>query len=121
MSTIHIHEDQLERYSKDLLSEPEQRRCEEHLLICEACRNALEETEGYVSAMQAAARHFLKDPECPPVAAVVATTRRTGLDSGGCDGVSPCGPSQRNEAETVTVSTDRRPCSTGVDSALIVE
>jgi hypothetical protein len=66
MSTIHIHEDQLERYTKDLLSEPEQRRCEEHLLICEACRDALEETEAYVSAMRAAARHFLRTPSVHP-------------------------------------------------------
>ena len=56
MSTITSDEDQLERHSKNPLSEPEQRSCEEHLLICEACRNALEETETYVSAMRAAER-----------------------------------------------------------------
>jgi hypothetical protein len=63
MSDIHRHADaeDLERYSIGASSLEENARIEEHLLICEDCRNELLATERFVGSMQAAARQWRRD------------------------------------------------------------
>jgi hypothetical protein len=50
----HQADDQLELYALGRLTEPEQAALEEHLLICEACRQRLEEAEAFAKAMRRA-------------------------------------------------------------------
>ena len=61
----HIDEDHLERYARNMLSEEECRICEEHLLICEACRNALADITAFIAAMREAAQQ-LASPGAKP-------------------------------------------------------
>jgi hypothetical protein len=51
----HADEGQLERYSLGALDETDLARVEEHLLICETCRECLEEADVYAAAMRGAA------------------------------------------------------------------
>jgi hypothetical protein len=51
----HIDPEELELYAVGRASEEATARCEEHLLICETCRQALEETDSHVAAMRGAA------------------------------------------------------------------
>lgn len=51
----HITDDDFELYSLNSLPEPGLARVEEHLLVCAACRERLEERDAYVAAMRAAA------------------------------------------------------------------
>ena len=53
-ATSHQGDDQLELYALGRLSEPEQAVIEEHLLICEACRQRLDDVEAYAKAMRQA-------------------------------------------------------------------
>ncbi|MGA3017273.1 MAG: zf-HC2 domain-containing protein [Bryobacteraceae bacterium] len=56
-SDCHFDEEASERYSMGTLSGEEAEQIEEHLLICEACRRRVAESDTYVAAMrQAAAR-----------------------------------------------------------------
>src|SRR6266404_1145335 len=50
----HMEEDEVERYSMQEMSDVESGPFEEHLLICEVCRNRVQEADIYVSAMQCA-------------------------------------------------------------------
>jgi hypothetical protein len=59
----HMQEDELERYSMRILAEDESAELEEHLLVCEPCRERLEATESFVHGIRAAAR---KLPEPRP-------------------------------------------------------
>ena len=52
----HISDDQLELYLMGRLNEQELAPLEEHLLICEECRDRLEKTEAYIAAMRAILR-----------------------------------------------------------------
>jgi hypothetical protein len=52
----HLDEDQAEEYSAGVLSEAEQALCEEHLLVCETCRETVHETDQFLRAMKSAAR-----------------------------------------------------------------
>ena len=52
----HADEGQLERYSLGALGETDLARVEEHLLICESCRERLQETDVYTAAMRGAAQ-----------------------------------------------------------------
>ena len=52
----HLSDDLLELYVMGRLDEPELAPLEEHLLICEECRNRLEGTETYIAAMRAVLR-----------------------------------------------------------------
>ena len=52
----HADEGQLERYSLSALDEADLARIEEHLLICETCRERLQEEEAYAAAMRGAAQ-----------------------------------------------------------------
>jgi hypothetical protein len=58
----HLREDDLERYSMSALPEESAARVEQHLLICETCRQRLIEAEQYTAAMKGAARG-LPQPE----------------------------------------------------------
>jgi anti-sigma factor RsiW len=51
----HINEATIEKYSLDTLSEKPRARVEEHLLICESCRQAVTASDAYVKAMRRAA------------------------------------------------------------------
>ncbi|MGD0496992.1 MAG: hypothetical protein ABSC23_01005 [Bryobacteraceae bacterium] len=51
----HVSEDDLERYAMLSLPAPESERLEEHLLMYSACRDRLESTDVYVTAMRSAA------------------------------------------------------------------
>ena len=52
----HIQADDLERYAMSSLPEESTVVVEQHLLICETCRQQLLETEAYMTAIQSAAR-----------------------------------------------------------------
>lgn len=52
----HLDEEQAEEYSMGVLSEAEQALCEEHLLVCETCRETVHETDQFLRAMKSAAR-----------------------------------------------------------------
>jgi len=62
--SCHIDEEQLELYSRNMLIEPDLGRCEEHLLVCDACRNALGETDAYISSMRRSGRKFASSAIC---------------------------------------------------------
>jgi hypothetical protein len=50
----HQTDEQLELYALGRLPEPRQAVIEEHLLICESCRNRLDEAEAFAKAMRQA-------------------------------------------------------------------
>lgn len=52
MNKLHESDDQLELYALDRLSETEVIRIEEHLVVCEACRERLEQTAAFAFAMR---------------------------------------------------------------------
>ena len=52
----HFDEEAFERYSMGTLSGEEAEQIEEHLLICEACRGRVAESDKYVAAMRRAAK-----------------------------------------------------------------
>jgi hypothetical protein len=55
----HISDDVLEQYSLDRLEEQELAAVEEHLLLCESCRDRLEGIDAFVASMRTA----LRDPK----------------------------------------------------------
>ena len=55
----HVHADQLEEYALRRLSEPETAAVEEHLLVCEDCRDGLISIDEVISVTRAA---MLKAP-----------------------------------------------------------
>jgi len=67
----HPSEDILEEYVFGRLPEVLTARAEEHLLICPACQDALEQTDRFISAMKVAAQY----------PALAATTVDAGLSS----------------------------------------
>jgi hypothetical protein len=50
-----VDEDLLERYSMGTVTEAESERIEQHLLVCQTCRNRLQEDETFLRAMREAA------------------------------------------------------------------
>ncbi len=50
----HLDEDQAERYSMGVVSEQEEVRFEEHLLVCEHCRQQVADADEYAGAMRRA-------------------------------------------------------------------
>jgi hypothetical protein len=62
-SGSHIADELLERYSMRAVSEEECAPLEEHLLICEECRERLVQWDGYIRAMRAAAAELRQRPE----------------------------------------------------------
>jgi anti-sigma factor RsiW len=51
----HIDEATIEKYSMEALSEKVRARVEEHLLLCERCRQSVASSGAYVAAMRQAA------------------------------------------------------------------
>jgi len=51
----HATDDTLERYAMRTLPESACSTLEEHLLVCQSCRDRLEATEAYLAAMKLAA------------------------------------------------------------------
>jgi hypothetical protein len=58
---IHPDEDVLENYAFDRVSEEEVCEFEEHLMICEKCRNTLAEMDDYVRLMKAGTAAYVTD------------------------------------------------------------
>ena len=54
MASRHISDDDLELYAMDRLAEADAAPVEEHLLVCEGCRERLAEWDEYVAAMRTA-------------------------------------------------------------------
>ncbi len=54
MAALHIPEDDLELYALDRLADDKAAPVEEHLLVCEQCRERLSGLDEYVKAMRAA-------------------------------------------------------------------
>jgi len=68
----HALEEELEQYCLGDLTEPRLGRLEEHLLLCEACRERLTETENFVAAMRQAGRQLSAEGEGKRAAAAGA-------------------------------------------------
>ena len=62
---IHLDEAQLEAYSMGKLPESELAECEEHLLICDSCRQRVEENDIYIRSMRDAAARLRAQEERP--------------------------------------------------------
>jgi len=54
----HVEEETLEQYSAGRLAEPDVARVEEHVLLCEACQEKLEEIDSWVRSVRRAAAQF---------------------------------------------------------------
>jgi hypothetical protein len=52
----HISEDDVERYAMRTLPDSDCTTLEEHLLICQQCRDRLTATDEYLTAMRSAAK-----------------------------------------------------------------
>ncbi len=57
----HLSDEEIELYSLGRLTEPAISRLETHLLVCEHCRNRLEEEDAYIRAMRSALRDRPED------------------------------------------------------------
>jgi len=75
----HVTEEDLEQYCLGGLTEVGCVRLEEHLLLCETCRDRLTETENFVGAMRAASRQLHEQQREEHSAGIVASRswRRT--------------------------------------------
>jgi len=60
-SVNHIQDEPLERYSLGMSLEGETCTVEEHLLICQTCRDRLESLDSYHGAMRAASSAIRRD------------------------------------------------------------
>ena len=63
----HPDESELEKYSMGCLPEGEVGSLEEHLLLCEQCRQRLQETDSYTASMRGAAAEFRNRQRLEPV------------------------------------------------------
>jgi hypothetical protein len=61
----HMGEDEIEKYSMRAVSEEESARFDEHLLICEFCRNRVTTSDDYVVAMHSASLHLRRQQTKP--------------------------------------------------------
>jgi anti-sigma factor RsiW len=59
----HFDDDESELYSMGRLSAEKVERLEEHLLVCEACRVKVTDSDTYVAAMRRAAAHLKRAPK----------------------------------------------------------
>jgi hypothetical protein len=73
----HLPNDLLDRYSVDGLTEPEIARTEEHLLVCQLCRDRLDEFETFRVAIRTAASNDL--PLSLGILSQVIRTYETGI------------------------------------------
>ena|SRR5579872_60543 len=60
-TTRHLEPEEIERYSMGDSTEEATAKFEEHLLICEICRNRVVESDAQVDAMQAASRRLRQE------------------------------------------------------------
>lgn len=60
-SSRHMEPEDIERYSTGDMSEESAAEFEEHLLICQACRDRVTESDRYVRAMKNAARRLRRE------------------------------------------------------------
>jgi hypothetical protein len=65
-TNCHLNEEDVEAFSLGLVSEKEEARIDEHLLLCEACQNRIIESDTYVATMQRAASIRRKSPQPEP-------------------------------------------------------
>lgn len=75
-SADHVPEEELEQYCLGSLVETRCARLEEHLLLCETCRDRLTETENYIAAMRQAGRQSGKQHAEQSAAGIVAGRAR---------------------------------------------
>jgi len=68
----HLQAEELELYCLGGLTEVRCARLEEHLLLCEICRDRLTETESYVAVMRQASRQWSAEQVEARAAAVIA-------------------------------------------------
>jgi anti-sigma-K factor RskA len=61
----HLDEEAAEQYSLSNLSARKVAEIEEHLLICEPCRQAVAASDAYVAAMRKAAAQLRQDEQKP--------------------------------------------------------
>jgi len=59
----HLDPEDLERYVRTQVSEEETARFEEHLLLCEPCREELRSVDSFVASMRAAAADWRRPPQ----------------------------------------------------------
>jgi len=71
-SANHVQEEELEQYCLGSLAEVGRARLEEHLLLCETCRDRLTETETFIASMRHASRQWRKENAEQGAAGVIA-------------------------------------------------
>jgi hypothetical protein len=76
----HLNSEEIELYSRGTVSEVESASFEEHLLLCERCRQLVEESDTYVAAIRAAAKQLepADDTKPKPPQSVTSNTARIG-------------------------------------------
>lgn len=57
----HVAEENLERYAMHTMAEDESVQVEEHLLLCDPCRQQLEEMEAFIRSMRSAAQEYREE------------------------------------------------------------
>lgn len=68
----HVQEEELEQYCLGRLVEVRCARLEEHLLLCETCRDRLTETETFIASIRQANRRLCKEHAKQGAAGIVA-------------------------------------------------
>ncbi len=58
----HLNEEEIEEYSLGSVSEDQLAPLEEHLLVCEACQNRVQEADGFAASMRAATQEARRPP-----------------------------------------------------------
>jgi len=71
----HIDEEEIEKYLLSDASQEECARLEEHILVCEACRQRLAEEDVYLSSMRLASRYMRVETASKGTAAAWAAAR----------------------------------------------
>jgi len=64
-ASAHLSGEEAVRYSLGEMSEEELARCEEHLLVCDACRREVAASDAYVEAMRKAAAQLRRGKAKP--------------------------------------------------------
>jgi anti-sigma-K factor RskA len=59
----HMGEEEIERYSMGTLSEDEQDRAEQHLLLCESCQDLVKQEDTFLRAVRAAGSELVRGGE----------------------------------------------------------
>jgi hypothetical protein len=59
----HLDEEQAQEYAMGSLSEEDEARCEEHLLVCDSCRQQVDAADTYLAAMKSATALPAESPQ----------------------------------------------------------